>query len=106
MFRRSRLRLLPSKEKERGIKNFYCLFCQAKTSHRTERQKSCTKDMGMLFTDVTSMQLIFLPLDESYCVLDKKMQLIFEIRTLIESFESTTHAFLAENYREVQFLHS
>lgn len=62
--------------------------------------------MGMLFTDVTSMQLILLPLDESYCVLNKKMQLIFEIRTLIESFESTTHVFLAENYREVQFLHS
>lgn len=102
MFWRTRLRLLPSKEKE----NFYFLFCQAKISHRTERQKSCTKDMGMLFTDVTSMQLILLPLDESYCVLNKKMQLIFEIRTLIESFESTTHVFLAENYREVQFLHS
>jgi len=36
------------------------------------------------------MQLILLALDESYCVLDKKTQLIFEIRTLIECFESIT----------------
>lgn len=58
----------------------------AKQKHPTEqKQKSPAQKIFIVYAvsrHVMSMQLILFPLDESYCVLDKKMQLILEIRTL------------------------
>lgn len=81
------------RRKKEALK-FLLTVLPSKISHRTERGKSCTKDMGMLFVDR-------LQVCSWFCILWMKVTVFWTNENTDCGFWSTTHAFLAENYRDV-----